>query len=164
MGSSLQDKSTSSSSWSCQGEDRCAAVSLPVLLLTLSQEPFSRVGFPALPPLDYTRWAHSSLLRAWVSISNVFSIGEKIFRHFGCSVTQLHSSYCYRLGVGGRQLTGKIWPMAPFGTAHKLRLGFTFLKGSHKNNKEYVTEPLCGLQSLKILLPQHLQRKFASSC
>ena len=47
----------------------------------------------------------------------------------------------------------------------ELRMIFTFLKGGQKEDKEeYVTENVCGQQSLKCLKPDHLKKKFADRC
>lgn len=56
-------------------------------------------------------------------------------------------------------LSSDLQTMACFYTTHELRMVFTFFKDS--KGKEYVTETVCGLQSLESIYCLMLYRKFA---
>lgn len=79
------------------------------------------------------------------------------------AIYQLFINKCLDLGLaqnrGWQLYVSQIWPRVCFCVAHKLRMIFTFLKGSLKKHKEdHETEILHDMQSLKYLLLGSLQK------
>ena len=70
------------------------------------------------------------------------------------------------IGADKLQPMGQTWSAACFGTVHSLKMvrTFFFLKIENKTKKEYMTETICGSQSIIYLLFGPLHKNVADLC